>query len=173
MRRILDVACGQTPFKDATVCGDLYPDVTPHRDSTKGLEPTLYPNFVQFDALHLPFADNSFDLIIAFAILEHLPEPLNALKEWRRVAPRLVVTVPERSDEFLACNPMHLYSWSAPTLEHLLHLVYGKVEIHILRRSVGWFRAGWMPSMVNFFLRSFLSKLWLFRREELIGVARA
>jgi ubiquinone/menaquinone biosynthesis C-methylase UbiE len=171
--RILDVACGETPFRKATVCGDLYLDVTPQRLSTTGLQPKKYPNFIKFDACTLPFQKDSFDLIVAFHTLEHLKKPYEALQEWRRVAPRLIISIPERSQEFLTCNPTHLYSWSAPTLQHLLELVYNQVEVHVHKRSIDWFHAGWIPAMINFLLRNFLAKLWLFHREELVGVARA
>jgi ubiquinone/menaquinone biosynthesis C-methylase UbiE len=36
-------------------------------------------------ALDLPYEDASFDRLIAAHVLEHLPEPHRALKEWRRV----------------------------------------------------------------------------------------
>ena len=38
------------------------------------------------DALHLSFPDASFDRVIATHVLEHIPEPHLALREWVRVA---------------------------------------------------------------------------------------
>lgn len=37
------------------------------------------------DAKHLPYPDNSFDLVISNSIIHHLPDPLPALREMRRV----------------------------------------------------------------------------------------
>lgn len=54
---------------------------------------------VQSGAEALPFADRSFDVVIACEILEHLPEPIfvAACREFARVADRsVVITVPHR-----------------------------------------------------------------------------
>jgi SAM-dependent methyltransferase len=41
----------------------------------------------------LPFADGSFDYVFSSHVLEHLPDPIGAIKEWCRVAKRFVVMV--------------------------------------------------------------------------------
>lgn len=40
---------------------------------------------VQGDAMRLPFATGSFDLVVARGVLHHLPDVTAALREWRRV----------------------------------------------------------------------------------------
>lgn len=52
------------------------------------------PNFVQGDAHNLPFKDKSFDVAILTEILEHVDDPVQCLKEARRVSNRVVITVP-------------------------------------------------------------------------------
>ena len=57
---------------------------------------------MQGDALHLPFADATFDRIIAAEVLEHIPDDQSAIAELTRVlAPggRIAVTVPARFPE--------------------------------------------------------------------------
>ena len=57
---------------------------------------------VQGDALQLPFADGTFDRIIAAEVLEHIPDDLTAIAQLTRVlAPggRIAVTVPARLPE--------------------------------------------------------------------------
>jgi SAM-dependent methyltransferase len=57
---------------------------------------------VQGDALALPFADGTFDRIIASEVLEHIPDDVAAIAELVRVlAPggRIAVTVPTRLPE--------------------------------------------------------------------------
>lgn len=44
------------------------------------------------DAGRLPFRDNSFDLALAALSLGHIPEPLGALRQARRVAPSLAAS---------------------------------------------------------------------------------
>ncbi len=41
--------------------------------------------FLQGDALHLDYDDSTFDVVFSFAVLEHIPNPIQALKEWHRV----------------------------------------------------------------------------------------
>jgi SAM-dependent methyltransferase len=39
----------------------------------------------QFDATNVPFDDSSFDRVIATCLLLHLPEPIDALRDWIRI----------------------------------------------------------------------------------------
>jgi ubiquinone/menaquinone biosynthesis C-methylase UbiE len=38
------------------------------------------------DAMHLPYADDEFDLVFAHQVLQHVAQPVEMLKEMRRVA---------------------------------------------------------------------------------------
>ncbi len=42
-------------------------------------------NFMAGDIFNLPFADNSIDILISSEVVEHLPDPVPALKEMQRV----------------------------------------------------------------------------------------
>jgi ubiquinone/menaquinone biosynthesis C-methylase UbiE len=44
------------------------------------------------DARALPFADSSFDLIVAACSLSHVPDPVRALREMKRVAPTVLIS---------------------------------------------------------------------------------
>lgn len=49
----------------------------------------------------LPLADDSYDFVLASHVLEHMPNPILALREWRRVARRYVfLIVPHRDRTF-------------------------------------------------------------------------
>ena len=96
--RILEVGVGEgevsdrlgARWPDATICGVDLPDpeLAGHW-STKAFDPLFG------DIGRLPFADGTFDLVLAIEVLEHVSYPELALAELDRVARRdLVVSVP-------------------------------------------------------------------------------
>lgn len=91
---ILDVGCGP-----GTITVDLAQTVTPGvvtgidtsakvleaaRDLAKRQDVTNI-EFVEADVYSLPFDDNSFDVVHAHQVLQHLTDPIAALREMRRV----------------------------------------------------------------------------------------
>ena len=55
----------------------------------------------------LPFADDSVDFVLASHVIEHFPDPIAALEEWRRVARRVIVlVVPHRDRTFDRDRPL-------------------------------------------------------------------
>lgn len=65
-------------------------------------------------AEELPFADNSFETITCFEVLEHLKDPIAALREFKRVARNnIIATVPN-------CNIPNVLSDSRLTYYHYI-----------------------------------------------------
>jgi SAM-dependent methyltransferase len=57
----------------------------------------VMPVDVVAEAWDLPFADDSFDFVLASHVLEHIPDPIGALAEWTRVATRyMFIVLPHR-----------------------------------------------------------------------------
>lgn len=81
-RPLLNVGCG------ANICRFEGPGVV-HLD----LDRWHYRRFVQADAHHLPFRDDVFAAVACGDVLEHLVDPLQSLREMRRVARRAIITV--------------------------------------------------------------------------------
>lgn len=66
-------------------------------------------SFKTMDAMALEFEDNSFDVVIAKEVIEHLPKPQKAIREAFRVLRKgglLVVTSPNRNSLHLRVNRM-------------------------------------------------------------------
>lgn len=76
--KLLDVGCGRKPYKDthfsnaASYCGVDF------------LSENSQPDIVA-SALDLPLEAQSFDTIVSTEVLEHVPDPLRALREMHRV----------------------------------------------------------------------------------------
>jgi ubiquinone/menaquinone biosynthesis C-methylase UbiE len=70
------------------------------------------------DAEHLPFGDNSFDLVFGHAVLHHVPDLARALGEFRRVlAPGGTLAFmgePSRHGDRLAAAPKRIGALAAP-----------------------------------------------------------
>lgn len=100
MGRGLDPGAGGRTLADDTVTMDLYAPA-----QHKG------------DACSVPFADDTFDYVFNSHLLEHLPEPRLAIKEWLRVVksgghvcmiiPNTLFTLGQNTDP----TP-HLHEWS-------------------------------------------------------------
>jgi FkbM family methyltransferase len=56
------------------------------------------PNFIRMDAQELRFDDNSFDVAVMGEILEHVDDPICTLKEAKRVAQKIIITVPDEAN---------------------------------------------------------------------------
>lgn len=78
---VLDVGCGRKPYADIIrpSC-DQYIGLD-HPESVHGLQDVD----VVGDAMAVPFRDGAVDWLVSFQVMEHLPEPLQFLKELRRV----------------------------------------------------------------------------------------
>lgn len=50
-----------------------------------GIEPVLY------DGAHMPFEDNTFDVALILTVLHHARDPVQVVREARRVAKRLII----------------------------------------------------------------------------------
>lgn len=130
MFKMLDVGCGAFPRGDVNC--DLFVKKSPHTkfDIKHG------KNFVRCDAHKLPFKDNTFTIVYASHILEHLPNPDVFLKQAKRVSTKyLYIQVPSlnyiaNNIKWTEENPEHLYTWSKDSLRNLLKRHFPNVRIY-------------------------------------------
>lgn len=106
--KIVDIGCG-----DATLwkIHGLY-----GKENIVLVDIDLYdhPNFVRADAHNLPFKDKSFDIALLCEILEHVEDPVQVLREAKRVASRILITVPDEA------NWISLYRPYTPIWEEII-----------------------------------------------------
>jgi SAM-dependent methyltransferase len=110
--QVLDVGSGDRPFPPATVLVDRLP----RRHAVGGGVSTENPGagirrdgkpFVIGELEALPFADQSFDFVCASHVIEHVTDPLRAVAELSRVAPRGYLETPRAWFEFVDTSPFH------------------------------------------------------------------
>lgn len=108
--KVLDVGCGTKPKGDVNIDffgGGLNPQTG---DQVQGefMSREKIENFVIADAAHLPFKDESFNVVFSSHTIEHVQDPLLMLREMYRVAKRkVIVRFPHRMGSG-AIMPYHI-----------------------------------------------------------------
>jgi SAM-dependent methyltransferase len=89
--RILDVGCGTGEL--TRVLREETTGTVVGLDADRTLLGSVPNPTVRGDATRLPFADDSFDLVVCQALLINLSEPLSAVREFARVASKRVAAI--------------------------------------------------------------------------------
>ena len=126
-KTILDVGCGEG-FTLAKIqergIGTTYEGI--EYDATAlDLGKKMHPQMIlkQGDIYHLPYADNSFDMVLCTEVLEHLEYPEKAIKELQRVTRKYCVISVPNEPIFRAANFLrgkNLSRWGND-IEHIQH----------------------------------------------------
>lgn len=137
--KILDVGCGEGIVANfLTNKPSLKPnqivgiDIEPNRlRIARGINPKV--QFFQGSIYNLPFQNNSFDLVLALEVLEHLEFPEKAIGELNRISKNwVIISVPNdwmfrlgnmlrlRYLSFWGNNPHHIQHWRKRTFENLI-----------------------------------------------------
>ena len=110
--RVLDVGAGSGPYRPLFVHCE-------YRAHDFGQEPGTVGKYTKLDyesdILTIPVPDGSFDVVLCTEVLEHVPEPILAVKEMARILKRegrLLLTAPLGS--FLHQEPYHFYGGYTP-----------------------------------------------------------
>jgi len=91
---LLDFGCGQKPYEK------LFPNVTSYIGVDIEVSGHNHQNSnidVYYDGKKLPFEDNTFDIVLASEVLEHVPNIIEILSEISRVLKpdgKLIITLP-------------------------------------------------------------------------------
>jgi SAM-dependent methyltransferase len=126
--RVLDVGAGESPYREL-FCDQRY--VTLDRaDTPHSGEVDMYG-----DADSIPAEDASFDAVLCTQVLEHVSQPVDALREFRRVlcpGGVLIATVPFLWEEHEA--PVDYYRYTRYGIEHLVRHA-GFVDVDVTPRT--------------------------------------
>jgi demethylmenaquinone methyltransferase / 2-methoxy-6-polyprenyl-1,4-benzoquinol methylase len=107
--RVLEVACGRGGFVNelarkgaqVTGCDFSHAAVRVGQERLRTLGNGSSAAFIQGDAQALPFADESFDLVVSCETIEHVPDVKKAMREiWRVARPgaKFFLTTPNYSN---------------------------------------------------------------------------
>ena len=142
--KLLDIGCGLGNFcrymkarnPDLEISGiDFSPKAV---ELARIIEPSI--DYTTADAYDLPFPDNSFDIITAQEIIEHLENPKRAVKEWKRVLKKygkLYITTPwndvgkhrfGQEYEGLSSHE-HLFEWTPKEFAKFCSKRFNKVKM--------------------------------------------
>lgn len=137
-RSVLEVGIGSGVFKAAATTFGL-------KVETLDLDPELSPDYVG-SVVKMPFADNAFDVICAFQVLEHLPfeESMMGLREMARTANKaIVISLPDALRQW----PLSVYvpkigsvgfAITKPRLRAPIHKFDGEHYWEINKRGYRW-----------------------------------
>lgn len=167
--RVLDLGSGPFPYpaqeNDDVVTVDIRPEAGP----TVVHDLTVFP---------YPFDDNSFDVVYASHVLEHLPDNIRVMEEIYRVAKpaaKVVIRVPHYTGRSAWGDPTHIRAYSA----HQFHYYsrqrrdrYGDCDFQLVREELrhtrmwrGYFVSKVLSPTINFFANlniRFCEKVWCY-----------
>jgi 2-polyprenyl-3-methyl-5-hydroxy-6-metoxy-1,4-benzoquinol methylase len=151
-KRVLEVACGRGGFakllasRGAVMFGADFSETALRIAQSKvpaNRERAVHIGLAQADAQQLPYADESFDIVVSCETIEHLPDPGSALKELARVCRTgglLYLTTP---NYFNAMGLYQIYAClrgrtATPGSDQPLDRVFLFPEVRRMLKHAGW-----------------------------------
>ena len=107
--KVLDIGCGYTAHKNATVICDIQDLSNFYNDK----------NFVKLDGNILPFKDNQFDFVIASHVIEHVKDVDTFIKELSRVSSKGYIELPTILEDNLVFENKK---------DHIWHMEFDDIE---------------------------------------------
>jgi len=105
---VLDVGCGNGIISSQIMAANPLLSI-------QGIDVLARPEcaipFKRYDGLSFPYQDNSFDIVMFVDVLHHTDDPLQMLKEAKRVARRSIVMKDHLCDTALASKVLSFMDW--------------------------------------------------------------
>ena len=140
--RALDVGCGPgvlaltlARLGLAVTGADLSPEMLAHARANAAAR-HLTADFIQTDVTALPFADETFDVVVSRYVVWNLPDPRAAYAEWLRVLKPGATLIVWDGNHYLHCFDAHYRAhqqMSAPPPGHAERYVQG-VDVTPMQR---------------------------------------
>jgi ubiquinone/menaquinone biosynthesis C-methylase UbiE len=101
------------------------------------IKPGSYMQFIEGNALHLPFEDNSFDFVFTRYLLHHIPDAMAVLEEMKRVCKTGGIVFAQEPD----VNSLQSYpeNWAYPKMKEFVNLLFADALIG--RKLFSFFRS--------------------------------
>jgi len=167
--QVLDLGCGTFPYAGKDIENVVSIDFRPE------VRPTVIHNLNYFP---WPFDRDSFDVIYASHIMEHMRNNIEFMEEIYRIAKpnaKVIIRVPHFSGRSAWCDPTHLraysyyqfYYYSSNSRDHYGNCEFkvNKVELRYTRFPHGFFVSKILSPVINFLANlnvKFCEKVWCY-----------
>lgn len=163
-RSVLDVACGDAFYTirfwdkggpSRLVAADAAVKAVSVGSQNSSPRPI---RFLAGDAHRMPFADNSFDVVLVQSVLHHDNNPLHMIQEAFRIAPKVVIHEPNGNNFGLKIiekiSPYHREhnekSYSTRLMSQWIEQAGGRITYRKMAGFVPMFCPDWMAKLMKF-----------------------
>lgn len=108
---ILDIGCGALCKRFHEAFGDRYLGTD--------VEDSPHPKDEVVNAEYIPYVDG-FDVVTAWSVIEHVENPMNALRSMTRASKHYVLLSTDLTENDKNNDPTHLYSWTPTVWQRFL-----------------------------------------------------
>lgn len=159
-KSLLDVGCGNGAFLKFLEDSGSNIQITGYeRSQTAVINKVCKSEIILGSAEKINYADNSFDLVLALEVIEHLPYEVyeNTLSELQRIATKhIIISVPYReTDRLIKCN--YCGCFYSPFF-HLRE--FDKKRLENLFKGFSLFQNSLINKYRKYFLWDLLKNLW-------------